>query len=181
MGEGENGVEEIRLFCGGESRGRVILSEGDSRREIRVSMADPGDGLYRAFLVGERGELPLGVMEPEAGKLSVTRRVYSRDIAALGRLERGEARLSFRFAESAWQDTADPGEASSIPELHVRLKKIPRAWLRRERERLLLAIPLKEGDPFPLEILFCLARVLRVEGQICAVYDFDRQGRPLPP
>ena len=174
-------MEEIRLFCGGQPKGRVLLSEGDSHREVRSSMEDPGDGLYRAFLVGERGELPLGVMEPVAGRLTVSRRLYSRDIAALGRLERGEARLSFRFEESAWQSTNNPEEASALPELHGRLRKFPRAWRRREGERLLLAIPLKEGEPFPLETLFCLARVLRVEGQLCAVYAFDRQGQPLTP
>ena len=174
-------MEEIQLFCRGQPEGRVLLAEGDSRREVCSSMADPGDGLYRAFLVGERGELPLGVMEPVEGRLTVSRRLYSRDIAALGQLKRGEARLSFRFEESAWQSTNDPAEASAVPELHGRLKTIPRAWRRREGERLLLAIPLKEGEPFPLEPLFCLARVLRVEGRLCAVYAFDQEGRPLPP
>ena len=37
---------------------------------------------------------------------------------------------------------------------------------------LLLAIPLEEGGPFPLEALFCLARVERVAGQLCAVFAF---------
>ena len=70
---------------------------------------------------------------------------------------------------------------SSIPELRQRLEKVPRAFRRREGERLLLAFPLEEGRPFPLETLFCLARVLPVEGRLCAVYAFDREGRPLPP
>lgn len=174
-------MEEIRLYCGGRPVGRVALSPGEVRREVRASMPDPGDGLYRASLVGERGELSLGVMEPGGGTLTVSRRLYSRDVAALGRLERGEARLSFRFGESAWRETDAPGEASALPELRARLEKIPRAWRRREGERLLLALPLEEGGPFPLEALFCLARVERVAGRLCAVYAFDRQGRPLPP
>lgn len=174
-------MEEIRLFCGGQPRGKVTLDQGDSRREVRASMADPGDGLYRAFLVGERGEIPLGVMEPDHGKLSVCRRLYARDIAALGGLDRGEARLSFRFGESAWQEVDAPGQLVSVPELRQRLEKIPRAFRRREGERLLLAIPLEKGKPFPLETLFCLARVLRVENRLCAVYAFDKNGRPLPP
>lgn len=144
-------------------------------------MADPEDGLYRAFLVGEKGELPLGVMEPKSGQLRVTRRLYSRDIAALGRLERGEARLSFRFKESGWQEAEDLGEVSAVPELRSRLRKIPRGWRRREGERLMLAVPLEKGQPFPLESLFCMARVVRVEGKLCAVYAFDQQGRPLLP
>lgn len=93
-------------------------------------MADPRDGLYRAFLVGERGELPLGVMEPDHGTLTVCRRIYARDIAALGTLRRGEARLSFRFGESAWQEVRDPGQLVSVPELRQRLEKIHRAFRR---------------------------------------------------
>ena len=174
-------MEEIRLYCRGQPRGTVTLDRGDSRREVEAAMADPGDGLYRAFLVGEKGELPLGVMEPDRGRLTARRRIYARDIAALGPLRRGEARLSFRFGESAWRETDAPGEASALPELRARLEKIPRAWRRREGERLLLALPLEEGGPFPLEALFCLARVERVAGRLCAVYAFDRQGRPLPP
>ena len=83
-------MEEIRLFCGVQPRGTVTLEQGDSRREVRAAMADPRDGLYRAFLVGERWELPLGVMEPDHGTLTVCRRIYARDIAALGTLRRGE-------------------------------------------------------------------------------------------
>lgn len=178
---GAAAVETIRLFCGGEPRGSVTLDSGDGRREVRASMADPRDGLYRAFLIGERGELPLGVMEPSEGRLSVCRRLYARDIAALGRLERGEARLSFRFQEALWQETGTPGRLITVPELRKRLEKIPRAWHRREGERLLLALPLEKGKPFPLETLFCLARVATVEGRLCAVYTFDRTGRPISP
>lgn len=174
-------MEEIRLFCGGQPRGTVTLDRGDSRREVRAEMADPGDGLYRAFLVGERGELPLGVMEPQQGALAVCRRLYARDVAALGALRRGEARLSFRFGEGAWQAVREPGRLLVDPALRRCLEGTPRALRRREGERQLLAFPVEEGRPFPLEPLFCLARIRRVEGQLCAVYAFDREGRPLSP
>ena len=41
-----------------------------------------------------------------------------------------------------------------------------------EGERLELALPLEEGQPFPLEPLFCLGRLERVAGQLCVVYAF---------
>ena len=41
-----------------------------------------------------------------------------------------------------------------------------------EEERLELALPLEEGQPFPLEPLFCLGRLERVAGQLCVVYAF---------
>ena len=93
-------MERLPLYCQGERRGEVTLSlwgPNGARTEITASMADPGDGLYRAFLTGEQGELPLGVLAPEEGRLSVRRRLYNRDVEQLGRLHRGEARRSFRF------------------------------------------------------------------------------------
>ena len=96
-------MERLPLNCQGERRGEVTLAlwgPNGARTEIIAQMDDPGDGLYRAFLLGERGELALGVLAPENGRLSVCRRVYNRDVGALGPLARGEARRSFRFEET---------------------------------------------------------------------------------
>ena len=40
---------------------------------------------------------------------------------------------------------------------------------------LLLALPLEEGRPFPLEALFCLGRIQRVEGRRCVIYAFREE------
>ena len=45
---------------------------------------------------------------------------------------------------------------------------------------LLLALPAEEGRPFPLECLFCLGRLERVEGQRCVVYAFQEEEPVLP-
>jgi len=153
-------MERLPLYCQGERRGEVALAlwgPNGARTEIRASMDDPGDGLYRAFLLGEEGELALGVLAPEDGRLAVCRRVYNRDTAALGRLLRGEARRSFRFEETGlcWRETGCPAQL--------------------EGSVLLLALPLEEGRPFPLEALFCLGRIQRVEGTRCVVYAFREE------
>lgn len=166
-------MEEVKLYCAGACLGRVALCPQGGRTEVRASMEDPGDGLYRASLVGERGALSLGVLEPEGtGRLGLLRRPYSRDIQALGPPVRGEAHCSFSFQKDPWQAAEHPGLLFESPFLRTRLEGVPRAW-RREREGLLLlAIPLEEGGPFPLEALFCLARVERVAGRLCAVFAF---------
>ena len=43
---------------------------------------------------------------------------------------------------------------------------------------ILLALPLEEGRPFPLEALFCLGRIQCVEGSRCVVYAF-REEEPI--
>lgn len=175
-------MERVKLYSGGEAAGEVTLRPEAVRTEVQASMEDPGDGLYRAVLVGERGELLLGVMEPAGRRLTICRRLYSRDVAGLGRLLRGEARCSFRFQErSVWQETASPAQLFRDPSLQSRLRPVKLAWWRREEDRLVLALPLEPGRPFPLEMLFCLAQTRRVEGRPCVVYSFDREERPLLP
>lgn len=179
-------MERTPLYCRGEPLGEVTLSlwgPNGARTEVTAAMDDPGDGLYRAYLLGERGELPLGVLAPEGGRLSVCRRVYHRDMAALGRLLRGEARRSFRFEEGAphWRETGRPAQLFRSGFLADRLRSLERCWWRREGELLLLALPLEDGRPFPLETLFCLGRVERVEGARCVVYAFQGEEPAFPP
>lgn len=178
-------MERLPLYCQGEQRGEVTLSlrgSNGTRREIIASMDDPGDGLYRAFLLGERGELPLGVLAPEGGRLAVCRRFYYRDLETLGQLRRGEARRSFRFADTGprWRETCCPAQLFRGRFFRERLRCYGRGWWRREGPLLLLALPLEEGKPFPLALLFCLGRVECVEGVRCVVYAFREEEPVLP-
>lgn len=173
-------MERVKLYCRGTCQGEIALRTEGNRTEVRAVMEDPGDGLYRAALCGGSGELLLGVLAPENAVLALRRKLYSRDVAALGPLLRGEARCSFQFQKSAWQETNCPAELLEESFLRQRLEQIDFAWWRREGELLYLALPLAEGRPFPLETLFCLARPEQVGGRPCAVYAF-RGGEPVLP
>lgn len=173
-------MERLPLYCQGERRGEVTLSlwgPNGARTEIIASMDDPGDGLYRAFLLGERGELPLGVLAPENGRLTVCRRFYHRDLEVLGKPVRGEARRSFPFENTGdgWRETRCPARLFQDEFLVERLRGVGRGWWRRDGGVLLLALPLENGKPFPLEALFCLGRVQRVEEVRCVVYAFQEE------
>lgn len=177
-------MERLPLTSQSGVRGEVSVCPQGARTEVRCSLPDPGDGLYRAFLLGEGGELPLGVLAPENGALALCRRLYSRDVAALGGLLRGEARRSFRFQDvpqgaqpdrPCWRETRCPAQLFQSRFLQSRLRPIGRAWWRREGLLLRLALPLEEGRPFPLEALFCLGRVCFVEGVRCVVYAFREE------
>ena len=173
-------MERLPLYCQDQRRGEVTLAlwgPNGARTEIAAQMDEPGDGLYRAFLLGERGELALGVLAPEDGRLTVCRRLYNRDVAALGKLLRGEARRSFRFEETelCWRETCCPAQLFHSRFLIDRLRPAGRGWWRREGSVLLLALPLEEGKDFTLEALFCLGRIQRVEGSRCVVYAFREE------
>ena len=172
-------MERYVLYCQGAARGELTLLPQGACTQVEARMPDPGDGVYRAALVGERGTLKLGVLEPSAGELCLRRRPYSRDVAAIGPILRGEAACSVPFG-GAWERVERPAALLRDPFLSRRLADVPSGW-RRQGEVLELALPLERGRPFPLETLFCLARVETVEGTDCAVYRFDREGKPLPP
>lgn len=178
-------MERLPLTGPHGERGEITVRPQEGRTELRCWLPDPGDGLYRAFLLGERGELPLGVLAPENGRLELCRKLYSRDVAVLGFLLRGEARRSFRFEDAPvrpdparWHKTQCPAQLFQSRFFQERLRPVGRAWWRREGVLLLLALPLEPEKPFPLEALFCLGRVRQVEGIQCVVYTF-REEEPI--
>lgn len=173
-------MEQLKVFCRDRCRGEATVERRDGRAEIEVSMEDPADGLYRAVLTGERGQLPLGVMEPHHGTLILRRRPYLRDVEQLGMLRSIQVNRSFAFRRpETWKRTDSPMDLVSSDFLKTRLERYRAAWWRKSEGTLRLALPLDEGEPFPVEALFCFARIEWVDGRRCAVYTFDGQERPL--
>lgn len=174
------GMETVKLFCAGQETGEITLRRDGRCTEIRASMPDPGDGVYRAALIGEQGRMALGVMEPAGDGLALCRRPYSRDVVRLGPLLRGEASRSVAFwGQSGWRETMCPARLFQSEFIISRLPENGRAWWRREGEVLYLALPLEKGGPFPMEALFCLGRIQCVEGRCCVVYAFDKEEQPV--
>jgi len=173
-------MEKVSLFCGGREVGEITLRRDGCCTEIRAAMPDPGDGIYRAVLIGEQGRLLLGVMEPSGGCASLCRRPYSRDVDRLGRLLWGEVGRSVAFRELGdWRETRCAARLFHSAFLSNRLAENSRAWWRREGELLYLALPVDKKRPFPLESLFCLGRICCIEGHWCVVYAFDREETPV--
>ena len=174
-------MERIGLYLAGRECGEVTLRREGCCTEIRASMPDPGDGVYRAVLVGEYGQLSLGVMEPVRGCAALCRRPYSRDVDRLGRLVRGEAECTVFLGKGAagWQKTADPAGLFSSVCIKERLRTSDGGWWRREGAFLCLALPMDSRKPFPLEHFFCLGNVCCIEGIRCVVYCFDRNEMPI--
>ena len=172
-------MEQLKVYCRDRCRGEAQIETADGRAEISVTMEDPADGLYRAVLVGAWGQLTLGVLEPKGGNLVLRRRPYLRDVDRLGELHCVQADCSFHFRKKKlWQKTETPAALVESDFLRKRLTAVSCAWWRREKERLILALPLEEGRPFPLEALFCLGKIQCVEERWCVVYGFDKNELP---
>ena len=173
-------MERLKIYCRKECCGEAALREDGARVEIYASVPDPGDGLYRAVLMGDRGELSLGVMESQDGMLTLRRRPKLSEVSCVGGGRYIRVGCAFAFGNKrVWTGTDEPAQFVCDEFLRQRLALQPYAWWRRSGKKLFLALPLKTDAPFPLDALFCFARVERVEGEACAVYEFDECGKPV--
>ena len=173
-------MEQLQVFCRSSCQGEATVERKDGRAEINVSMKDPADGVYRATLTGTNGTLPLGVMEPHHGTLLLRRRPYLRDVECLGKLKDIQVSRSFAFHRSeAWKKIDHASELVRSEFLKKRLGQCLAVHWKKKGDFLCLALPLSEDAPFPLEALFCFARIESVEGRQCVIYTFDKEEKPV--
>ena len=173
-------MERVKVYCRENCRGEATMEQSEGRVEIRVAMDDPADGLYRATLVGTRGQMALGIMESQKESLILRRRPWLRDVERLGEVQRVQVNCAFPFrGKCVWQEAEQPSKLVDHVFLKERLASLSRAWWRREGGKLFLALPLEKEEPFPLEALFCFGKIDCVEGRRCVVYAFDSNGMPL--
>ena len=168
------------VYCGQERAGTVRLTEEPGRVRAELRCRRDLSGLFRSFLLGAAGELPLGVLAPEGESLTLRRVLSAREVAALGPIRRGEMRLSFSFRREAEWRRLEEGERPLPRESPAAALEGTRGALWRERRgHGQLAVPFDSRRPFPLPALFCFARVDRIGGELYAVFTFDAGGSPV--
>ena len=141
----------------------------------------PGEGLWCAWAVGDRGELRLGVLEPEGAEGAIRRRFSGRLTAPLGRLLRGEVRPAGARQPERWEPAPASDRLFRAPWLRRRLKGVQGALTRQAESTRYLALPFDPAKPFPLTTLFCFARLRQIAGGDYIVFAFDGEERPIFP
>ncbi len=159
-----------RHFLWGGGMEWKVTQQGP-RAVIEVWRPDQGDGLYKAYLVGQSGRCLLGTLMPEEGRLYLRRTVTVDHLQRQGTwpVKQVEEELvcPFRPSDSpvSWED----------PVLRRSARNLPRHTVRREQEGgFSLYFPFDSRAPFPLTPVFCFARLER--GQL--VFSFEKGGLP---
>ena len=167
----------VPFLYGGKEIGQLAATAAGDRTEIEVSVPRDDSGLFRGVLCCRRGEIPLGILEPQGSHLVLRRLLLAEEIRALGGAVSGEMRLSYAFYPSKWQPAASCGLFPSSF-FQSRLQGREGALGRKERGLRLLALPFRIGDPFPMPDLFCFARILTIQHRTYAVFAFDGSDFP---
>ncbi|MCI8398950.1 MAG: hypothetical protein HFF90_06065 [Oscillibacter sp.] len=140
---------------------------------------DPAGGLWCAWIVGDKGELRLGILEPSGNVGTIRRRFSDRMTRPLGRLLRGEIRPAGAQKTENWEAVTAPERLFRAPWLRQRLKGAQGALTRTENGCRCLAMPYDKGKPFPLTTLFCFAHIRTIDGKQYVVYAFDANENPI--
>lgn len=171
-------MDKFPLLWAGRSVGELACEKEALYTRFTARCRLPGEGLWCAWAVGERGELRLGVLEPEGTEASICRRFSGRMTQPLGALLRGELRPAVEDG-AGWTAAQAPDQLVHAPWLRRHLRGargvLTRTW-EGGRE---LALPYDPAKPFPLAPMFCLARVRRLGEGVYVIYRLDRQEQPV--
>jgi len=166
-----------------DSAGGTVTVRQEGEQAVCRAIRAGGGGLYKAWLLGERGRALLGTLIPQGGGLCLRRVIPLRQLERQGAwppvgAEVAAARASTGEAPPGWCWTDCPGRLLGEKALSAALAHRERGLLRREGEGFWLAFPYEGGKPFPLPALFCLSRVERLGDRWYVVFRFSRRGRP---
>lgn len=174
-------MDKFPLLMEGRAAGELTAEREGLYTWFSARCPLPGEGLWCAWAVGDRGELRLGVLEPEGTQGVIRRRFSGRLTAPLGRVLRGEARPAGAGEREDWVPAPAPDQLFRAPWLRQRLSGTRGALTRQAGSVRQLALPYDRERPFPLTTLFCFAQLRRIGGAFYAVYAFDGEERPLFP
>lgn len=135
-------------------------------------------GLWCAWAVGEQGAVRIGIPEPEGSRLCIRRRFSRRLMEPAGKILRGELRP---LGEERMQWEALCTETDCGRALEQRFRQLHGVLTCRMDDRRLVAIPRNDAAPFPLEDMFCFARLGQIGGRDCWIFAFDSRDWPQMP
>ena len=196
--KGAAAVAERFSLAGG--RGSLTLTGLGDRVRAEVRLADDGRGLYKAYLLGRGGRFLLGTLVPEGGALVLDRTLGLAGLVQMGVWPPlgGTAELAFAFGPGAGQPEGAQGRPQRAAPVPPGWRREPRperlfgeallqqsaqglrgALVRREGDRIRLALPWRPDGVFPLTPLFCFAVPERLDGALYVSFLLNGRGCPI--
>lgn len=164
--------------------GAVTVRREGNQAICQAIRASEGSGFYKAWLYGEEKRFLLGTLIPEGGALRLRRAVPVVQLERRGVWPPAGAEIlpavpaGENRPPAGWSWVDCPGRLLRDPPAEAAGQKLVRALLRREEEGFELAFPFNPTVPFPLEPLFCLGRLERLDRVWHVLFSFSARGCP---
>lgn len=166
-------MDRVPLLWEGTEVGELTMEPDALYTWFTARCRLPGEGLWHVWIVGDRGQVRLGIAEPQKG---IRRRLSRQTAAPLGTVLRGELRPA---GEEGWHPAPEPDRMFQNPWLRQKLQGMAGVLTQKTGELRLLALPYREEQPFPLPPLFCLGQLRRISERTYIVYAFTADDRPV--
>ena len=186
-------MEYLPLFRGGNPAGDAILEYQPPYTRITIRTTSRS-GLWRAWLIGESGEIKIGTLEPRGHEFMITRKFSRQDLAPAGCLSRVELRPASESSGDlngdlnsklypGFKSSGDSQSRSGLDSLE-NLKspeKLSGTLERRWNGLRYLAFPYERDKPFPRPDLFCFARLDDINARKYWIFAFNSENWPVIP
>ena len=175
-------MDKFPLVLNGKPLGELTAERESLDTWFAVRCRLPGDGLWCAWAVGDRGVLRLGVLESVGDRACLRRKFSDRMTAPVGRLIRGELRpLCLPRNSGEWERVQEPEQLFHTPWLREQLRGRNSVLKRSQNGKILIAIAYDKEKAFPMEQLFCFAKMEMLQQRAYLVFAFDEKERPAFP
>ena len=128
-------MDKFPLMQGCFSVGELITEQEALYTWFEARCRLPGEGLWCAWAVGDRGGLRLGVLEPCGDRATIRRRFSARLTAPLGKLRQGEIRPAHPPEPEDWTPLERSAVRLRSPWLREQLHLVPGVLVREEPGR----------------------------------------------
>lgn len=168
----------------------------DENGRVRLSCVHEADssGLYKAWACGANGELLLGTLAPENGKLALHRNLSRMTFVQSGAwpVTGGRVEMMYAFADNQsqsqsknqsneWQRERKASEYFHDPILKTAAQHCNPILKRQDNSGFSLAVPFHPEQPFPMIPIFCFGETRQIAGQEYIIFSFDINGNPKCP
>lgn len=173
-------MDKFPLVLNGKPLGELTTERESLYTWFTARCRLPGEGLWCAWAVGDRGELRLGVLEPMGDRAGIRRKFSDRMTAPVGRLLRGELRAACPAGEETlWQSVREPEQLFRTSWLREQLRGRTGVLKWSGGGKTLVAIAYDKGKAFPMERLFCFAKLRTIQKVNYLVFAFDEKEHPV--
>lgn len=145
-------MDKVAVLEHGKTIGEMTLQPQGLYTVFHATVFVLDEAVQAVYLVGETGEMRLGVLEKKGQGGDVVRQLSNQSYSHIGKVKHGVVRLA---QDSPWQSLK--GRSFTSPYLKALCPKIEGGLWKPWGQGMKIAVPYQRGKPYPLMALFCFA------------------------
>ncbi|WP_409968581.1 hypothetical protein RFF05_00925 [Bengtsoniella intestinalis] len=163
-------MDKVALLRDGKTVGEMTIAPEGLYTVFHACVFALEDAVQAVYLVGETGEIRLGVLEKKGLGGDIVRRLSNQSYRPIGKVKHGAVRLA---QDSPWQ----PLGQGQCP--YLKGQKVGDGWWKPWGGGVKIAVPYSPSKPYPLMRFFCFAQMEQIEKTPYLVVALSEQEHPV--